>query len=183
MEPLYVATRRVVGFAAAYAVVELFAVALVFVYGDLPRSLQARGVVITLLVLGLAGFAVVIGLVISLVSWVVAVVRAGREQGVPAIGLLGPWAIGASVILWGFGLFELPGGTFTAVAIRLLCVAVLIVGVRHTAAWARGRDSTSAPYTAAPPMSARPTAQDWDASVWDPDVQRDIERRRHHEGN
>jgi hypothetical protein len=55
----------------------------------------------------------------------------------------------------------------------------------HTRAWFRRRIGPERPYdlvtggAAAAPLAAQPSADDWNASQWDPDVMRDIERRRH----
>ena len=76
------------------------------------------------------------------------------------------------------------------VALRLAGAVLLILGVRHTRAWLRSRaDPGGEPYEARlyslttggrppSPLSPTPSGDDWDASVWDPDVLRDIDRRR-----
>ncbi|MGI5239756.1 hypothetical protein [Dactylosporangium sp. CA-139066] len=179
---LSVAARRVVGFAVAYAVVELAVAALLAATGNVPSSLQARAVVVTLLVIGLVGFAVVLGLLISGISWLVAAAREAREQGRPTNRLIGFYVFGAFVLLFVLGFFDLPGGVYAAIAVRMLGVAALIAGVRHSTAVLRQGAGVKRPYSEEPPMVARPTAEDWDASVWDPDVLKDIDRRRHKEG-
>ncbi|GIJ72254.1 hypothetical protein [Virgisporangium ochraceum] len=185
----YVATRRVVGFAVAFAVAVLGSA----VYVDAvdaapaPRMVTAMtgvGVGLGLLVLG-----TLLGLAITVPFWVWQAVRQTREHGSPGHGHLGYWGVGAFLVLFAAG-FVVPGGVYAAAAPRVLGSALLVAGVLHTRAWVRGRTAPDRPYAAdrydlvsggdtSSPLAAQPTADDWNAAQWDPDVDRQIERRRH----
>jgi hypothetical protein len=185
----YVATRRVVGFAVAFALAVLGSA----VYVDavdaafVPRMVTAMtgvGVGLGLLVLG-----TLLGLAITVPFWVWQAVRQTREHGSPDYGHLGYWGVGAFLVLFVVG-FVVPGGVYAAVAPRVLGSALLVAGVLHTRAWVRGRTAPDRPYAAdrydlvsggdaSSPLAAQPTADDWNAAQWDPDVDRQIERRRH----
>lgn len=189
-----VATRRVVRFAVAYVVVLLAALAYVLATRARPATLQATGLVILLLILGLAGLAVVLGLLITVSFWLRAAVVQTRKHRGPDFGQPGFWAVGAFYVLFAAG-FLVPGGALVAAAVRILAAVVLVAGVRHTAAWLRQRTDPDRPAGAdrydfvtggdpAAPLAAQPTAEDWNASQWDPDVLKDIERRRYrHDGD
>jgi hypothetical protein len=185
----YVATRRVVAFAVAYAVAVVAAAVFTDTLADVPRSLQAHAVVVAALTIGLIGLGAVLGIVISVAFWIWAAIQQTREHGAPAYGHLGFWGAGAFLVLFALA-YVVPGGVYVAAAVRVLASALLIAGVLHTRAWLRRRSDPDRPYAAdryslvtggdpVAPLAAQPTAEDWDASLWDPDVLKDIERRRH----
>ncbi|WP_157441099.1 hypothetical protein [Actinoplanes awajinensis] len=175
------AGRRVIRFAVAYgaaaaAVIPLFVQA---TRGPFP------GVAIPalLLIVNLAISAVLLGgllgLLICVIVWVVQTVRLSRSYGSPAAGHLGYWGIGLFVVLFATAYLRPAGVTASAALLvqsaeRLIAVVALIAGVAHTRRWI-GRRS---PAPAAVHPSSRPAAGDWDASVWDPEVQHEISRRR-----
>lgn len=185
----YVATRRVVGFAVAYAVVVVAAAVFAVTLANVPRPLQAHAVVAVGLIIGFIGLAAVLGILISVAFWIWVAIRQTREHGAPAYGHLGFWGVGAFLVLFAVG-YVSPGGVYVVAAERVFASALLIAGVLHTRAWLRRRTNPDRPYAAdryslvtggdpASPLAAQPTAEDWNASLWDPDVLKDIERRRH----
>ena len=185
----YAATRRVVAFAVAYAVVVLAAAVFADTLTGVLRPLRANAVVVAGAIIGVIGLGMVLGIVISVAYWIWAAIQQTREHGAPAYGHLGFWGAGAFVVLYALG-YVVPGGLYVAAAVRVLASALLIAGVLHTRAWLRRRSDPDRPYAAdryslvtggdpASPLAAQPTAEDWDASLWDPDVLKDIERRRH----
>jgi hypothetical protein len=185
----YVATRRVVGFAVAYAVVVVVAAVFAGTLADVPRAMQSPAALVTMVVFGLVGLGVVLGILISVAVWIWAAVQQTREHGAPALGHLGFWGIGAFAVLYVLG-YVVPGGVYAVAGTRVLASVLLIAGVLHTRAWLRRRSHGDRPYAAdryslvtggdpAAPLSAQPTADDWNASQWDPEVLKDIERRRH----
>jgi hypothetical protein len=168
-----VATRRVIGFAVAFAVVELAAAAFV--------ATRSTATLVGIVVFGLIGLAVVVGLLISIVQWVWTTVRETRELGAPPYRHLGIWGVGAFAGLWALG-YAAPGGIAVQVAVRLLGLGLLVGGVLHTRAWLDSHADPDRPRRDdGSSMSPRPTAGDWDASAWDPEVLSDIERRRRHD--
>ncbi|MEV8511517.1 hypothetical protein [Dactylosporangium sp. NPDC051484] len=182
------ATRRVVGFAVAYAVVVLAAAVFTDTLRNRPQTLHATAVTIAGLFIGLIGLATVLGIVITVVYWIWVAIRQTREHGAPAYGHLGFWGVGAFLVLFVLG-YVVPAGVYVTAAERVLASALLIAGVLHTRAWLRRRSDPGRPYAAdryslvtggdaASPLAAQPTAEDWNASLWDPDVLADIERRR-----
>jgi hypothetical protein len=185
----HVATRRVVGFAVAYAVVALAAAVFTETLANVPRTWQSPALIFAGLIISLFGLTVLLGIAVSLAVWIWVAVRQTREFGAPAYGHLGFWGAGAFLVLFAAG-YVVPGGVYLAAAVRLLGAVLLIAGVLHTRAWLRRRSDPDRPSAAdryslvtggdpASPLAAQPTADDWNASLWDPDVLKDIERRRH----
>jgi hypothetical protein len=127
----YVATRWLVGFAVAYAVVVLAAAVLTDTLANVPRPLQAHAVVVAGLVIGLIGLGVVLGMMISVAFWIWAAIKQTREHGAPAYGHLGFWGAGAFLVLFAVACV-VPGGVYVAAAVRVLASALLIAGVLHT---------------------------------------------------
>jgi hypothetical protein len=196
------ATRRVISFAAFFAAA---AVASAFLAGSLADLTAATddadpaaraGLALGAMVLGLLALGSMLGLLISWLFWWRSARRLGRAYGVPAYGHLGYWGAGlfAAALVASYLYPALLDDTTDALLVqagmRLAGVVVLVAGVVHTRAWLRkhGGDDFR-PYAAdryslvtggdpVSPISAQPTADDWDASSWDPDVQRDIDRRR-----
>jgi hypothetical protein len=143
----HVATRRVVGFAVAYAIVVLVAAVFTDTLANVPRPLQARAVVVAGLIIGLIALAVVLGIVFSVVFWIWAAIQQTREHGAPAYGHLGFWGAGAFVLLFAFG-YVVPGGVYVAAAVRVLAAVLLIAGVLQTRAWLRRRSDPERSYAA-----------------------------------
>jgi hypothetical protein len=185
----HVATRRVVWFTVAYAILVLAATVFADRLANVPRPMQAHAVAIAGLIIGFIGLGVVLGLMISVAFWIWAAIGQTREHGAPAYGHLGFWGAGAFVVLFALG-YVVPGGVYVAGALRVLGSALLIAGVLHTRAWLRQRSGDpDRPYAADryslvtggdpdSPLAAQPTAEDWNASQWDPDVLKEVERRR-----
>jgi hypothetical protein len=126
--------------------------------------------------------------VLTVAYWICAAIQQTREHGAPAYGHLGFWAIDAFVVLFPAGYF-VPDGVYGVAAERVFASALFIAGVLHTRAWLRRRSDADRPSGAdrhsmvigdepASPLAAQPTADDWNASLWDPGVLNDIERRR-----
>jgi hypothetical protein len=185
----YVATRRVVGFSVAFAVVGLAAAVFADTLATTSRPLQTPAVVAAGLVIGLLWLGVVLGIAITVPFWIWTAVKQTREHGAPAYGHLGFWASGAFFVLFAAA-YVVPGGVYASAAVRVLAAALLVAGVLHTRRWLRRRSDPDRPYAAdryslvtggdtASPLAAQPTADDWNASQWDPDVLKEIERRRH----
>ncbi|BCY07914.1 hypothetical protein [Actinoplanes sp. L3-i22] len=176
------AGRRVIRFAVAYAVaaaavVPLFNWATARPYEGIaiPALLILGNIVTLALTLGS-----LLGLLVCVVVWLVQTSR--LEFGAPAGGHLGYWGI------VGFGLLlvvsylqppalDLNTRLLMGAGERVLGVTLLIIGVAHTRRWIGRRAGDWAPDDAEVHLSSRPTADDWKTD-WDPDVARDIERRR-----
>ncbi|WP_436519873.1 hypothetical protein [Actinoplanes sp. HUAS TT8] len=176
------AGRRTVRFGVAYAVAAAAVVPL-FTWATrnpggglaLPLVLLLGNIVITALLL--VG---ILGLLVSMVVWLVQTAK--LQYGAPAGGHLGYWGIVAFTLLFVAAYLQPPAlGTAGALLIssgeRLLGVTLLIAGVTHTRRWIGRRTETHVPAESAVLLSSRPTAEDW-SSEWDPDVDREIERRR-----
>jgi hypothetical protein len=168
----------------AFAVVSVAAALWVDRLAGRPRTTASAWLVVTGQGIGLTGPGILLGVLITLLYWIVAAVRLSRVHGTPGSGHLGYWAIG--LLAAAFVVSHLvPGGLFAGAAVRVAGSAVLVTGVLHTRAWFRRRVAPERPYdlvtggTTAAPLAARPSAEDWNASRWDPEVMRDIERRRH----
>ncbi|MEU8816997.1 hypothetical protein [Actinoplanes sp. NPDC048796] len=181
MNTFALAGRRVVLFAAVYAglAVIVRAVTLAVVTGGAtdPTSVTAQASV--LLVGGLAGLIgllCALVLLISVTVWAVAAHRLTPSgPGVPGYGAV---ALAAVLIALAYVLpARVPtvvAMTLTDSALRVGAAAVLIAGVLAVRSRMR-RLTGEATLGARRPLV---TADDWDASRWDPTVLRDIERRR-----
>jgi len=182
------ASRRVVRFGVVYAVVVAMAGALSFGgYTAIssgaadPANLGTQAsVLIGTMVAGLVGLVCVIGLLISTVVWLVSVHR--LRAGGP--GLIGYGGLAGAVLLIAVA-YLLPGRMPTVsaavaadVALRVGAVILLVAGVLQVRARV-GRETGRAHLTGKPTLI---TSADWDASTWDPEVMRDIDRRRRTDG-
>ncbi|MFI1990285.1 hypothetical protein [Actinoplanes sp. NPDC020271] len=176
------AGKRTIRFAIAYALV---AVLVVPSFAWATRNpvggvTVAAAVVIVGIVLSALLLGALLGLVVCAVVWLVQTAR--PAYGSPSAGHLGYWGIGAFVLLFAAA-YVRPGGLRLADALllaageRLLGVILLIAGVAHTRRWIRRRSGTDVPVEAQGVMSGQVTAEGW-STGWDPDVARDIERRR-----
>ncbi len=178
------AGRRVVRFGVVYAVVVALAAALGFAgYTAIRNGLAdpsdvstQASVLLVGAIAGLVGLVCVLGLLISAVVWVVGAHR--LTAGGP--GVAGYGSLVLCLLLIGSA-YVLPrrvptlgGAVATEAAMRVAGVAILIAGVLVVRARIRRRTGQAG-------LGRRPallTSDDWDASKWDPEVMRDIERRR-----
>lgn len=180
------AGRRTIRFAGAYAfaaagVVPLFAYATRNPIDGvtIPAILVIANIVISAILLG-----ALLGLLVCMVVWLV---QTGKLRfGTPAGGHLGYWGVAAFWVLFATAYVRPPGldlttGLLVQSGERLLGVILLIAGVAHTRRWIGQRAGDWNPDEAEVHLSSRPTAEDW-SSEWDPDVEREIERRRGHSG-
>ena len=157
---LAVATRRVVGSAVVFAVALVLTTGLArigpWVAGDVTG---VSWLTIAVAVAGLVALGAVLALLVSAGVWVVLTWRLSKRHGTPAYGQSG---------FWGLGIFAVsvvvPGPLVT-----LGGVVVLAMGLWHTLTAMRRLDG---------PVAEPGAVGDWDASVWDPGVLDDIERRR-----
>jgi hypothetical protein len=179
----YTACRRVIRFAAAFAVVAVVSAVYIQIVDGRPSSLLAGAMVVFGLAISLIGLGVTLGVIITVAFWGVQAARLAREHGSAAMGPLGYWGAGVFVVLFGVSYLASPWPAVYGV-IRVLGAAVLIAAILHDRRWYAARIGAEQPYSmvtggdTASPQAAQPTADDWNASAWDPDVQRDIERRR-----
>jgi hypothetical protein len=172
-------TRRVVSFAVFFAVAAVAAAFLAHSLADLQAvtddsdpaaqaSLALGSILIRLLAIGS-----ILGLLIAWLFWWGSARRMSEASGAPAYGNLGFWgSLTFGVLL--VASYIVPGQLDTMTqalsvqaVMRVVGVAALIAGVLHTRAM-----------FAAENEPIKPTSDDWDASSWDPAVQREIERRR-----
>ncbi len=176
------AGRRTVRFAVAYA---FAAAAVIPLFSYATRNpidgvtvqalLVIANIVISALLLG-----VILGLLVCMVVWLVQTAR--LAYGAPSTGHLGYWGIVAFGLLFVAAYLPSPGLSPDAALLvsageRLLGVILLIAGVTHTRRWIGRRAGPVPTGEAQGVMSGQPTSDDWSAA-WDPDVERDIERRR-----
>ena len=192
------ANNRVVSFAAFFAVASVAAAflahslaGLAAVTADTDPAAQAGmalgGMIISLLALGS-----MLGLLISWLFWWRSAQRLSAAHGAPGHGHLGYWGSGAFAVLLAAsypvpsGFADASAGLVVQAGLRVAGAAALVAGVLHTRGWLRDRGPGTAVATyslttggePASPVAATPTADDWNAAVWDPAVQEEIERRR-----
>jgi hypothetical protein len=178
------AGRRVVRFSVAYALIVVLASLLGLAGYTAIRSGAAdpaavgtqASVLIGGAVAGLVSLVCVVGLLISAVVWLVSAHRL-LDAGP---GLAGYGGLAACAVLIALA-YALPtrmatvgAAGATEAALRIGGVALLIAGVLRVRA--RARRETGLPLPSGKPPAL--TSDDWDASRWDPEVHRDIERRR-----
>lgn len=183
-ETFSLASRRVVRFGAIYAVLVAAIEALGFAGYTAVRSGAAdpaavstqASVLIGGAITGLVGLVCVIVLLISTVVWIVSVHR--LSAGGPGVAGYGALVLCLLLIALGYvvppRVPTLGGAVATEAAMRIGGVVVLIAGVLAVRSRIRRQTGQAA-------LAGRPellTSDDWDASKWDPEVQRDIERRR-----
>lgn len=178
------ASRRVVRFGVVYAATVAILNALALAGYAAVRSGAAdpaqvgtqASVLLGGLVVGLILLICGLSLLISTVVWIVSAHRLSPAGP----GLAGYGGLAVCVLLTALG-YVLPGqmpslnaAAATEAALRVGAAAALVAGV--LLARARIRRETGHPL----PASRKPvlTSDDWDASKWDPEVQRDIDRRR-----
>jgi drug/metabolite transporter (DMT)-like permease len=184
-ETFAVASRRVIRFGVAYAVVVVVVAALGLAgYAAIrsgaadPASLGTQAsVIVGSTVTGLVGLVCVIGLLISTVVWVVSVHRL-RPAGP---GVLGYLAMAVCLLLVGLAYLlpvrvsSLNGAVLTEAAMRVAAVVVLVAGVVVVRSAVRRETGLAIPGRQ---RSMEVSSDDWNASKWDPEVLGEIERRR-----
>ena len=177
LETFALATRRVIRFSVAFLAISVLAA--LFVLGGVtalrrgvadPTSVGTHAsMLLATLVLGFATWVCIIGLLISTVVWIV-----GAHRVSPAgPGLAGYGGLFLTLLLISLS-YLLPVGDLAGGGLRLAGWVALIAGV--VTARARIRRETGRPDLGGRRRSLL-TSEDWDASRWDPEVHRDIERR------
>ena len=153
--------------------------------------------------LGASAFSIaIIALIVASVLWRRSTRRLVDSQGADGRRFAQHWgyrvyAVALFLVLyvqWGAGVNNRNGIVVTAV-LRCVAALALIGGVVHT--WVRIRRLMAGPVrehfgaqqyslvtgAAEPdplnPLAPNPTHMDWNAAQWDPDIQAEIERRRH----
>jgi hypothetical protein len=173
------ATRRVITFAVFFAVAAIAAAFLAHSMADLESvtnesdpAAQA-GLALGSMLISLLALGSMLGLLIAWLFWWRFARRLNDENGAPPYGNFGFWGSATFALLL-VGSYAVPGRLDTMTqslivqaVMRVLGVAALVAGVLQTRAMLA---------TDADPVA--PTPADWDASSWDPEVQREIERRR-----
>ncbi|GIE33095.1 hypothetical protein Ait01nite_061400 [Actinoplanes italicus] len=177
LETFSLATRRVIRFGAVYLVVVALVTALLLSVADRLASGAVDPTVsgteawltLSLLIVNLVLFVCIVGLVVSTIVWIVSAHRV-RPTGPGAAGYAGLFL--AVVLIALPNLLVLPA--LPEAAMSLAGFGALLAGVLMTRAQVRRE-------TGRPDLGGRPRtilqSDDWDASKWDPEVHRDIERR------
>jgi hypothetical protein len=183
-ETFALASRRVVRFAVGYAlVVVAFAALGLAGYAAIrsgaadPASVGTQAsVVLGTTLTGLVGLVCVVGLLVSVVVWIVSAHRL-RPAGP---GVLGYVMMTASLLLIGLA-YVLPSlvptvnaAIVTDAAMRIAAAVVLVVGVIVVRSEIRVETGMEIPSRRMMQVSS----DDWNASKWDPEVLDDIDRRR-----
>jgi hypothetical protein len=177
LETFSLATRRVIRFSIVYLVFAALATATVLAVADGLRrgavdptvSGTEATLTLGLLIANLVLFVCIVGLVVSAIVWIVSAHR---------VRPTGPGAAGYGGLFLAVVLIALPNVlSLPAVAEDAMSLGgwiALITGVLVTRAQIRRE-------TGRPDLGGRPRtimqSDDWDASKWDPEVHRDIERR------
>lgn len=182
-ETFSLASRRLIRYSEAYAVLVVIVNGLglfgltEFTSGAGNPTLMSSQT--TLAVIGtVAGFASLVcafGLLISTVVWIISAHKE-RPSG-PSFAGYGALVVCIALIAFAY-VFPEDVSTGTAAAateltMRVVGAVVLILGVRSVRSGISRR--TGQPMR---PSTSMVTTEDWDASQWDPEVLRDIERRR-----
>jgi hypothetical protein len=184
-ETFAVASRRVIRFGAVYALVVIAVAALGLAgYAAIssgaadPTSVGTQasvllGTTITVLI----GLVCVIGLLVSMIVWIVSVHRL-RPAGP---GIAGYAAMTISLLLVGLAyvipshVASLDGAVVTEAGMRVVAIAALITGVVVVRSQVRRETGLE---IASRHRTMRVSTDDWNASKWDPEVLGEIERRR-----
>jgi hypothetical protein len=184
METFGLAGRRVIRFGVVYAFVVVVTSALGLAGYSAIRSGAAdptafgtqASVLIGAAVTGLVALVCILGLAISAVVWIVSAHRL-RAAG-PGFPGYASAALGLILTVLAYvvpaGVPSVNGAVLTEAALRIGAVAVLIAGV--VVVRGQVQRATGQQIPGRRPRMA--TSEDWDASKWDPEVMRDIERRR-----
>jgi hypothetical protein len=179
------ASRRVIRFGVVYALVVVAVAALGLAgYAAIssgaadPTSVGTQAsVLLGTTITGLIGLVCVIGLLVSVVVWIVSVHRL-RPAGP---GIPGYVAMTISLLLVGLAyvipshVATLDGAVLTEAGMRVVAIAVLITGVVVVRSRVRAETGLE---IASRHRTMQVSADDWNASKWDPEVLGEIERRR-----
>ena len=177
LETFSLATRRVIRFGVVYLVVVTLATALLLTVArrladgavDPTVAGTEAWLTISLLIVNLVLFVCIVGLVVSTIVWIVSAHRV-RPTGPGGAGYAGLFL--AVVLIALPNVLALPA--VPEAAMSLAGWGALLAGVLATRAKVRRE-------TGRPDLGGRPStilrSDDWDASKWDPEVHRDIERR------
>jgi hypothetical protein len=177
LETFAVATRRVIRFSVGYLLVSLLTAVLlaagVLALNSGAADPMSPGTAVSYLVgsmiLGTATLICVLGLLISTIVWIISAHRVSPAGP----GITGYGGLLLTVLLIALS-YQLTVPALAQGGIRIGGWLALIAGVILTRS--RIRRETSRPDLGG---ARKPivTGADWDASKWDPEVQRDIERR------
>ncbi|MFI5907526.1 hypothetical protein [Dactylosporangium sp. NPDC051541] len=179
----YAACRRVIRFTVAYAVIAVVSAVYIQILAGRPTGLLAGWMVVFGLAISLIGLGVTLGVVLTVVFWGVQAAKLANRHGSPALGPLGFWGAGAFVVLFALSYLVAAWPLLYGI-VRVMAAVVLIAAIVHDRKWYAGKIGAEQPYSmvtggdARSPLAAQPTADDWNAGLWDPDVQHDIDRRR-----
>jgi hypothetical protein len=177
LETFGLATRRVIRFSIAFLVIALLSAGLVLAGVNAIQSGAAdpnspgtqATLVLGILILGLVTWVCIIGLLISTLVWIVS----AHKVSPTGPGAAGYGGLFVTLLLISLS-YLLPVTQLAASGLRLGGWAALIAGV--VLARARIRRETGRPGLGGRPSTIL-QSDDWDASKWDPEVHRDIERR------
>jgi magnesium-transporting ATPase (P-type) len=184
-ETFAVASRRVIRFAIGYTVVAVAVSALALAgYAAIrsgaadPTSIGTQAsVALGTTVTGLIALVCVIGLLVSVIVWIVSAHRL-RPEGP---GVLGYVAMTLTLVLLGLAYVVPPrvpslnAAVLTEVALRVAAAVVLVAGVMLVRSSVRDQTGLEIP---ARTRTMQVSSDDWNASKWDPDVLDEIDRRR-----
>ncbi|BEL12400.1 hypothetical protein Q0Z83_105910 [Actinoplanes sichuanensis] len=177
LETFGLATRRVIRFSIGFLVIVLITAGFVLAGTnavqrgtvDLSYPGTQAGLVLAMSALGLLTWVCLVGLLISTIVWIVS----AHKVSPTGPGAAGYGGLFATLMLFSLS-YLLPLTLLAGAGLRLLGWAALIAGVVLTRARIRRE-------TGRPDLGGRPrtilSSDDWDASKWDPEVHRDIERR------
>ncbi|WP_433365462.1 hypothetical protein ACQPZX_35875 [Actinoplanes sp. CA-142083] len=188
------ATRRLISGAVAYGIVAVVGAVVSTALLAIPDGEPAKSFWAVLGgLLGWVALGTLAVVVLLSIAWLRATGRMSRAYGAPANGHLGIWAVVTFLVLlvvsFVLGIMVIVSAELAVWAqavVRVVAVVLLVAGLRHTRAWFRGRVNPGGAVGADlvsggdpfAPKGPTPTSDDWDASSWDPDIQRDIDRRR-----
>lgn len=176
LETFGLATRRVIRFSIAFLVVLLLSAGLVLGgvtavqnAADPTEVLSSAPLLLTIMILGFVTFVSMIGLLASTIVWIVS----AHKVSPTGPGAAGYGGLFVTLLLISLS-YILPLTLLAQAGFRIGAWLALVAGVVAT----RGRIRRE---TGRPDLGGRPRtilqSDDWDASKWDPEVQRDIDRR------
>jgi hypothetical protein len=184
-ETFAVAGRRVIRFGVVYALVVIAVAALGLAgYAAIrsgaadPTSVGTQAsVLLGTTITGLVGLVCVLGLLISVIVWIVSAHKL-RPAGP---GILGYVAMTISLLLVGLAYVIPPrvdgldAAVLTEAGMRVVAIAALIAGVVVVRSQVRRETGLE---IASRHRTMQVSSDDWNASKWDPEVLGEIERRR-----
>jgi hypothetical protein len=176
LETFGLATRRVIRFSIAFLVVLLLSAGLVLGgvtavqnAADPTQVLSSAPLLLTIMILGFVTFVSMIGLLASTIVWIVS----AHKVSAAGPGASGYGGLFVTLMLISLS-YILPLTLLAQAGLRIGAWVALVAGVIATRARIRRE-------TGRPDLGGRPRtilqSDDWDASKWDPEVHRDIERR------